>query len=63
MKIAALAVAAFGTVVMIGMVRTGSASVDGESLRRDEEPEIYWSIFVAAVAILVLLLGVGFEFW
>ena len=63
MKIAALAVAALDAVVIIRVVRTGSASVDGESLRRDQEPEIYWSIFVAAIAILVLLLGVGFELW
>jgi hypothetical protein len=45
------------------MVRTGSAGVDGESLRRDETPEIYWTIFVAAILILLLLLGIGFGGW
>ena len=34
----------------------GSASVDGEGLRRDEEPMFYWPIVAAAVLITGFLL-------
>jgi hypothetical protein len=45
------------------MVVTGSASVGGNALRRDERPEIYWSVFVATLLIEGFLLGRGFGIW
>jgi heme/copper-type cytochrome/quinol oxidase subunit 2 len=59
----ALVVAAIGAVVLVRMVRTGSAGVDGESLKREDMPEVYWTIFVAAVLTVIFLLGVGLGLW
>jgi hypothetical protein len=63
MEMWALAIAALVAVAIVRMFPTGSASVDGEALRRDEEPEIYWSVFVAALLIEGLLFGRGFRVW
>jgi hypothetical protein len=45
------------------MIVTGSAAADGESLRRDEEPMVYWTVFIAATLIVAFSLGLGIGIW
>jgi hypothetical protein len=63
MELWALVVAAIGIVAIARMLVTGSASADGKSLRRDEEPAVYWTLFVAAILIVAFLGGRGAGIW
>jgi hypothetical protein len=63
MDIWALVIAAIAAVAIVRMVVTGSAAADGKSLRRDEEPAIYWTVFAAAILIAAFLLGLGVGIW
>ena len=49
MDIAPLAVAIFGTFVVGRMLFNGSASADGQGLRREDQPFLYWAIVLAGV--------------
>lgn len=50
-----LAAAVFGLIVIIRMAILGGASADGQSLRREEHPVIYWVIFSTAILIDLVL--------
>jgi hypothetical protein len=63
MELWALAVAAIGAVAIIRIVLTGAASVDGDGLRRSDQPEVYWTVLIAALLLEAFLLGRGFGFW
>jgi heme/copper-type cytochrome/quinol oxidase subunit 1 len=63
MDIWALVIATIGAVAIVRMVVTGSAAADGKSLRRDEEPVVYWTVIVAAILIVAFLLGLGVGIW
>ena len=57
MDIAPLAVGIFGAIVVGRMLFNGSASADGQGLRREDQPFLYWAIVLAGVAV------VGFLFY
>lgn len=44
-----------GGVAIIRILRTGSASVDGEGFRRDDDPFSFWTILLVGVALIGLL--------
>ena len=50
------AIAVFGVIVIIRMLLLGGATADGQGLRRDENPAVYWSILSIAVIVDLLLL-------
>lgn len=54
--ISLLCLAVIGRALVIG-----SASIDGRSLRRDQEPALYWGIILAAVFMGCFLLYVAFR--
>ena len=59
MHIWALIIAALGVAVLVRALRIGSASIDGTSLRKDEEPAIFWFVIAFTVGLIVFLLWVG----
>jgi hypothetical protein len=61
MNLWAIAVATLATFVLIRALLIRSASIDGESMMRDEEPGIYWSVLTCNLAIVLFLLWVGFK--
>jgi hypothetical protein len=59
MNLPALIVGVFVVFVVGRALVIGSASAGGESLRREDEPALYWSVITAGVAIAIFLLYLG----
>jgi hypothetical protein len=59
MNIPALAVGGLALLVTARGLMNGSATPDGEGLRRDEEPLAYWFVMVAGAAIAAFLIYEG----
>jgi hypothetical protein len=59
MNVAALAVGGLAVAVTARGLMNGSATPDGEGLRRDEEPLAYWFVTVAGAAIASFLIYEG----
>lgn len=59
MNIPALAVAAVITLAIGRMLFVGSASADGQGLRREDQPLIYWSIVVIGIVADIALIYFG----
>jgi hypothetical protein len=59
MNVTALLVGVFVVAVVGRALVIGSASIDGEGFRREDEPTLYWSIVLAGIVIATFLLYLG----
>jgi hypothetical protein len=58
-----LAVGGLGVIAILRITITGSASLDGVGLRREDQPEVYWTVLLASLLVTGFLLGRGFGIW
>ena len=61
MNVWAILVAIIATVALVRALLIGSATIDGEGLRRDDEPASYWFTIACNVALIFFLVWAAFE--
>jgi hypothetical protein len=49
-NVAPFVVALFGAVIIARMLLLGSAAADGEGLKRDEQPAVFWGVVTLAIS-------------
>lgn len=57
----ALIATIFGVAALVVMLWTGSATLDRDGIRRDEQPVLYWTIFLIGVGIVALVAFDGLQ--